>query len=297
MARKTRSRHPGVVYHLISRFIDARYFMSNMIMRHHYLELMAKALQRTDWQLFAYALMSNHIHLAVLAGRRALARWLRQVHSPFAESVNQVNQRYGPVFVRGPKTYPVANHRVGHLIAYIHNNPVRAGVCDAAIGSAWTSHQAFVGKAPAPSWLNVTRALRTAGLASETFDEWVNDPARTIDRSFSEKAHEEELILARPPVELPEDEVANAIVNAVSIAMGVSTARIVGGTRGAAEVMARSAAVHCGGLLGLSEQRLANALNISQQRVSVLRRTTPSNDVVKIATNVTTDLHALCGGV
>lgn len=270
--------------------------MSNLIMRNHYLELMSKALQRADWQLFAYALMSNHIHLAVLAGRQALARWLRPVHSEFADSVNQVNDRFGPVFTRGPKRYPVQNHRVGHLIAYIHNNPVRAKVCDLAVDSSWTSHRAFVGAAEAPGWLNVRAALDTAGLVQSEFDNWVNDPGRTVDRSFSEAAHEQELVAAKAPVDLPEDEVANAIVNAVSIAVGVSLARILGGTRGASELVARDAAVHCSGLLGLTEKRIANALNMSQQRVSVLRRRTPSNDALAVATHVSEDLRRLAGG-
>ena len=296
MPRTNRKWRPGAVYHLISRFVEARYFISNVYLRHNYLKLMSAALRRSDWLLFAYALMSNHIHLAALAGRKTLASWLRPVHAPFAEIVNEVNERIGPVFVRGPKAYAVPNHRVGHLIAYIHNNPVRANVCNTAVNSTWTSHRAYVGVDEAPPWLHVTRALTVSGVEREGFDEWVNDPDRTTDRSFSEAAHEQELRLAKRPPVIPADEVANAIVNAVSITIGVSTARIVSGTRGAPELLARAAAVHCACLMGLSEQRIANALNISQQRVSVLRRRTPSNDAIQVAMQVTDDLRELCAG-
>ena len=294
MPRKNRHTRAGVVYHLISRFIEARYFITNAMLRHNYLKLMSEALRRTDWQLFAYALMSNHIHLAVLAGRKNLADWLRPVHAPFAEIVNEVNRRTGPVFIRGPKSYAVPNHRVGHLIAYIHNNPVRANVCRTAIDSTWTSHRAYAGVDTAPPWLSVSRALSVSGLPREGFDQWVNDPDRTSDRSFSQAAHEQELRLAGREAVIPADEVANAIVNAVAIAIGVSTPRILSGTRGAPEVLARAAAVHCAGLMGLSEQRIATALNISQQRVSVLRRSRPSNDALVVATQVTDDLRELC---
>ena len=47
--------------------------------------------------------------------------------------------------------------------------------------------------------------------------------------------------------------------------------------------------------MGLTEQRIANALNMSQQRVSVLRRQAPSNDALEVATHVNQDLRRLCG--
>ena len=45
--------------------------------------------------------MSNHIHLAAIAGRQALDSWLRPGHAPFADMLNEAHQRIGPVFVRG----------------------------------------------------------------------------------------------------------------------------------------------------------------------------------------------------
>jgi len=130
MPREPRSFEPGLTYHLISRFIERRWFVTKPQERACYLELQGRALARTDWRLIGYAIMSNHIHLAAIAGRQALDSWLRPVHAPFADMLNEAHQRIGPVFVRGPKAYPVVNARV-KLLAYIHNNPVR-GICDAA---------------------------------------------------------------------------------------------------------------------------------------------------------------------
>src|SRR5690606_528268 len=104
--------------------------------------------------------MSNHIHLAMVAGSQPLYAWARRVHSPFATNLNIAKQRIGPMFVRGPKAYLIEAGGVASLISYIHNNPVRAKVCTTAADSDWTSHRAFIEDAAAPRWLCVQEALQ-----------------------------------------------------------------------------------------------------------------------------------------
>ena len=300
MPREPRRFDPGVVYHLISRFVERAWLITKPLERASYLRLQGRALQRTDWRLLGYAIMSNHIHLAAIAGRQALDSWLRPVHAPFADMLNRTHQRIGPVFVRGPKAYAVENARVGHLLAYIHNNPVRAKVCSVAVASTWTSHRAYVANTDVPPWLCVSRGLALTGVASKAeFDAWVKDPGRRADTAFSEEAHELELKLAAEEAAAattssrgPQEEVAGAIVDAVAGALDVPSALVRGASRGALEVRARAAAVHCSLLLGLTEQGIARALNISQQRVSVLRRQTPSYEARELASRVVANMNA-----
>ena len=65
----------------------------------------------------------------------------------------------------------------GRLIAYLHNNPVRAGVVSLASESNWTSHGYYVGE-PSPAWLCVAKGLELSGFATngdgDAFDEYVN---------------------------------------------------------------------------------------------------------------------------
>ena len=127
MSRRPRSTTEGLVYHLISRFVDRDWFITCAEERAMYLRLFGDAVAKSDWLCLAYAVMSNHIHLALLAGEQPVS-WLRDAHSPFANWMNERHDRIGPMFVRGPKDKPVQPGGVGRLIAYIHNNPVRAGV-------------------------------------------------------------------------------------------------------------------------------------------------------------------------
>ena len=274
----------GVTYHLISRFIERTWFITSPSERQLYLELQRRALERTDWRLLGYAIMSNHIHLVALAGGQPLARWLRPVHSPFADALNQAHQRIGPIFVRGPKAYAVEDGRVGRLLAYVHNNPVRANVCATAGESAWTSHGAYVSQADTP-WLHVRLGLALTGVTSgEDFDRWVNDPDRRTE-SFSQSTHELERKLATNTArtEQEDDELAAAIIETLASVMGVPSTALRGSSRGHVETAARAAASRCSLLLGVTEQTIANELNISQQRVSVLRRQVPSDAIRDLA--------------
>lgn len=142
-------------YHLIFRFVASEWFIKTNLERDTYLQLLGEALQRSDWHCFAYAIMSNHIHLGMAAGRSSRTPWLRHAHSPFGEWINRRNDRIGSVFVKKPTTVSVARDDVARVIAYIHNNPVRAGVVARARDSTWTSHNAYVGSREPQPWLRV----------------------------------------------------------------------------------------------------------------------------------------------
>src|SRR5678816_2085560 len=128
MPRRPRYFVPGDVYHLISRFIDRDWLITRDSEREHYLTLLGRALSESDWKCISYAVMSNHVHLATIAGNGNLDSWIRRVHGPFATAMNIAHDRIGSMFVRGPRDIATPPDRVANLIAYSHNNPVRATI-------------------------------------------------------------------------------------------------------------------------------------------------------------------------
>jgi hypothetical protein len=83
----------------------------------------------------------------------------------------------GQVFMRGPKPVAFGRDAVAQLICYIHRNPVRAGVVADPANNDWTSHRAYLGLDPRPSWLDIATGLE---LAAET-DPAFADPAVLCD--------------------------------------------------------------------------------------------------------------------
>jgi hypothetical protein len=69
-------------------------------------------------------------------------------------------------------------HFLLELIRYVHNNPVRAGIARHARGSDWSSHRAYLGRAPAPDWLRMGYVLQRFGRdprrAAREFDAFVD---------------------------------------------------------------------------------------------------------------------------
>ena len=182
MPRPLRVIEPQRVYHLISRFVGREWFVESDEDRRRYLRLLGSALVACDWRCLAYAVMSNHVHLAVVAGADPLAEWIGAVHSPFAEWINKRRERIGAVFVRGPRSIAVRPSGVASLLGYIHRNPVRARVADQAAACDWTSHAVYAGLAARPRWLDVESGLALAGFRDHRkFAAWVE--ATAIDRA------------------------------------------------------------------------------------------------------------------
>jgi hypothetical protein len=180
--RVLRDNVAGDVYHLIWRFVDRDWFFQDAVERRRYLTLLGRALSKSDWRCLAYALMSNHIHMAVVAGSTPMDAWSRRVNPPFAWWMNQRRGRLGPLFAARAKDFAVRPDAEGALIAYIHNNPVRAGVVARAADCPWTSHPDYVGRREPPSWLHVDEGMRRAGCTDRgQFDRWVGQSELDLD--------------------------------------------------------------------------------------------------------------------
>ena len=273
MARQPRDIRPGRVYHLISRFVDRDWFIQTDQERRNYLELLGRALTSSDWQCLAYAIMSNHLHLATVAGADLLDSWIRRVHAPFADMMNRAYNRIGAMFVRGPKALLVADDGVGSVIAYIHNNPVRAQVVKHASDSSWTSHRAYLGCAAIPRWLDVRAGIARSGFDDPiAFDQWVADPARAQFDELHDVALSGDMFEPRRKRNEAMTVDPGVLVSMTASELGISVAQLRSRRRGTIEVLGREAVALCAQRVGLSGVDIAHALGVSQQAISRVHR-------------------------
>lgn len=289
MPRARRRNIPRTVYHCIWRFVDQSWLLRDDEERATFLRFLGKAMEESDWRCLAYALMSSHIHLAMIAGQSPMQSWTKRVNSPFANWLNERHDRLGPVFADRGKDYGFVSHRVGGVLAYIHNNPVRAGVVDHARQSTWTSHRSYVGLVRPPSWLGVEEGLRRAGCADgASFDTYVeNTLGERCDAEFD--TYQKDLrrrgaidvgtpttdgdqsmfpLLAAPYAHIRPD--PREVIERVADATAVSVPLICSRRRLPVIRAARTAAVKAGLSLGLSKSELARALGISPQAVHLI---------------------------
>lgn len=151
---------------MISRFVDREFRLDVDGARAEYLWRAARALDSCDWRALAFALMSSHVHWALQAGQRSSAALIKPLHVGFAAWLNKREGRLGPVFAERHRTLTFESDTAAALIAYIHNNPVRAGLVSDPADSSWTTHRAYVGLEPAPAWLDVKLGLHLCGFAA-----------------------------------------------------------------------------------------------------------------------------------
>jgi hypothetical protein len=286
MARIARLTLPGRLYHVISRFVDRTWFLTSDVERDHYLNLLGRALGKTDWRCLAYCLMSNHLHHAMVAGELDLDSWARKVNAPFGRWMNVHHDRLGPVFAERPATYLVPLHREAELIAYIHNNPVRAGVVAEARSSSWSSHRAYLGTARTPRWLGVREGLERAGCgaAPQRFEDLVNGLVGAtwelpdVDEARADLHRVGPFDVGTPTLSSPSEipiVVRRVVARRATVPelLAVAAARLGTSTdemgrrhgRGAVGT-AKRVVIHAAARLGISISDVSAALNISRQR-------------------------------
>jgi REP element-mobilizing transposase RayT len=204
MARRARLNRPGGVFHVVSRFARDEWLLDRPGAREAYLQLIGRAAATSDVEVLGYCLMSNHVHLVLIQGEKSLERFMKSLNTGFAAWLHKGRDKpRGPIFTDRPRLLLVEREPyLLELIRYIHNNPVRAQVARFARSSAWSSHQAYLGRVAAPEWLRTHHALksfgRDAARAAARFDAYVTEASHEPRRpELSGAADAREAALAR----------------------------------------------------------------------------------------------------
>jgi putative transposase len=183
MPRFARIVFPGGIYHVISRFYNREFLVTDEEERSYYLGLLGAGMEKSDAILLSWCIMSSHIHLVLKAGEDPLERLMKGINSGFAGWLNLRKDRKGAVFADRYKSVLVEEEAyLFELIRYVHNNPVRAGVVRAARQSRWSSHRAYLGLEEKPEWLNTGYLLsmfaKYPKVARDKFERYVDEGKR-----------------------------------------------------------------------------------------------------------------------
>src|SRR5713226_4605632 len=127
MARPLRLEFPGALYHVIARGNERKSIYRDNEDRQRYLDRLSFYRKKFSFQLLAYCLMDNHVHLAIETGKAPLSRIMAGLQSSYTQYFNWRHARVGHLFQGRYKALLVDEDPYGlALIRYIHENPVRA---------------------------------------------------------------------------------------------------------------------------------------------------------------------------
>ncbi|MDA0184620.1 transposase [Solirubrobacter phytolaccae] len=152
-----RAEEAGAVYHVCSRGAVRQDIFRDDIDRRRYLDLLATTVRWTAWNCLSYCLMGNHVHLLIETPKPNLADGMMRFHGRYAQWFNRRHELSGHVFQARYKPVRVTSDRqLWTTVAYLIDNPVKAGLCASPDDWPWSSHAAIVSNS-APSWLAETR--------------------------------------------------------------------------------------------------------------------------------------------
>jgi REP element-mobilizing transposase RayT len=165
MARPPRLDFPGARHHAYNRAARREHLFTSDSHCLIFTDILAGLPERFGVLIHGYALMPNHYHLMLETPRANLSQVMRHFGAEMTQALNALNQGWdGPVF-RGRFHNRVVEDDGywRHLLAYLHLNPVRGGLARTVDESRWTSHGAYAGHTPIPSWLTTQELLTHHG--------------------------------------------------------------------------------------------------------------------------------------
>lgn len=167
MARRPRLDAPGSFHHVWSRGVDRRDVFLDDLDRRVYLDRLSVVLPAEGVACFAWALLSNHVHLVLRSGDRPISKAMHRVGTAYAGHFNARHGHEGHVFERRFGSRLVRDEGdLCSLVRYVHRNPFVARLVDSLDALArfrWSGHAALCGERPGEPFHAVREALALFG--------------------------------------------------------------------------------------------------------------------------------------
>lgn len=131
MPRKARKLIKGPFYHVMCQGIRKEVIFNTSQDYNKYLLLLKKYGEEFGIEIIAYCVMNNHVHLLIHCNNtNELSKFMHKINLIYAINYNTETERVGHVFRDRYKAEEITD--INYLyccILYIHNNPVKAGIC------------------------------------------------------------------------------------------------------------------------------------------------------------------------
>jgi len=105
--------------------------------------------KETKTPIYAWSIMSNHIHILLKNGPRGLSNFMRRLLTGYSINYNLRHRRFGHLFQNRYKSIVCdEDYYFKELVRYIHLNPLRAGLVKGVAELdryAWSGHNTIMG--------------------------------------------------------------------------------------------------------------------------------------------------------
>ena len=145
MPRKPREKSSTGIYHVIFRGINGQVIFQDNEDYEKFIETINAYKVISQYEIYAYCLMSNHIHLLIKEGKEELGIVFRRIGAKYVYWYNQKYRRIGHLFQDRFKSEVVEDDRYFlTVLRYIHQNPLKAGIEFDISKYPWSSYNDYL---------------------------------------------------------------------------------------------------------------------------------------------------------
>jgi putative transposase len=145
MPRVARKLSGSGIYHVMVRGINRQDVFLDTEDVKRYLHALEKLKKDTNFSLYAYCFMSNHVHLLIKEGAIPLSLLMRRLGSSYVFWYNRKYDRIGYLFQDRYKSEAVEDESYFlTVLRYIHQNPIKARLTKRIDSYPWSSYPDYL---------------------------------------------------------------------------------------------------------------------------------------------------------
>ena len=130
MSRISRSYSENGVYHILFRGVNQQSIFEEEQDYKKLIETIMNVKKEMNFEIYAYCFMSNHVHLVIKEYKtKDISLIMKRILTKYARWYNIKYERSGALIANRYKSVPVeVDEYFLHLIRYVHQNPIKAGM-------------------------------------------------------------------------------------------------------------------------------------------------------------------------
>ncbi|MEQ8235968.1 MAG: transposase [Syntrophomonadaceae bacterium] len=145
MPRKSRIRSASEIYHIMMRGINRQTIFTAEEEYSRFIFTLGRYKKQCGFEIYAYCLMPNHLHILMKVGTEPLAQIMRRICGSYVYWYNKRHDRIGNLFQDRFRSEAVEDDNYFlTVLRYIHQNPVKAGLCENIEEYPWSSVREYI---------------------------------------------------------------------------------------------------------------------------------------------------------
>ena len=146
MPRTARKKSNSGIYHIMLRGINRQTIFEDDEDRIKFVDTIRHYKQKCGFNIYAYCLMDNHVHLIIKENEEPLENVMKRIGVSYVYWYNWKYKRSGHLFQDRYKSQVIEDDSyLLSVIRYVHQNPIKATITTSMGKYPWSSYAEYIG--------------------------------------------------------------------------------------------------------------------------------------------------------